>query len=358
MKYRVLMLTFAFALYAEPLSPLPTSNNLKNAEKVAVPFKIETFKSLWKERIQAIRSQNIVPLVDVESSFNPKTFDPLDYAKMMDEHGVALIAFSPQVTGFEKEKKVWNDTGRFLMKVDPYRYVPTTPAGIYPAWTKEPLLFIQETILKSESDGYPLLGEFEFRHYPSPRQVERGEMYRDVAIPIESEAAHLLFSFSQRTGKSFQIHYEIEDELLAPLEKMLATYPGAKVIWCHLAQIRYQTRAKLYSPTYVKTLLERYPNLYFDLAFGDSRSKYKPSGEYHATIWERGTTLKNEWKELIEAYPYRFLMAFDIGGDRHDELPKKVTVARETLQNFSPKTQEIVAYKAFWKLVFNEILDL
>lgn len=50
-------------------------------------------------------------------------------------------------------------------------------------------------------------------------------------------------------------------------------------------------------------------------------------------------------------------MAFDIGGDRHDDLPKKVNVARDILKNFSTATQEIVAYKAFWKLVFNEILN-
>lgn len=94
-----------------------------------------------------------------------------------------------------------------------------------------------------------------------------------------------------------------------------------------------------------------------DLAFGGSDSVYKASGEHHATLWQSGTTLKKEWKELIEAYPYRFLMAFDIGGDRHDDLPKKVNVARDILKNFSTATQEIVAYKAFWKLVFNETLN-
>jgi hypothetical protein len=36
------------------------------------------------------------------------------------------------------------------------------------------------------SDGYPLLGKFEFRHYPSPRQLKRGELFRDVVVPIMS----------------------------------------------------------------------------------------------------------------------------------------------------------------------------
>jgi len=357
MKFLIYSVLLGTLLLAEPISPLPTVDNLTLKEKVAVPFDMETYKGLWKERIGLLKAQGIVPLIDVESTFSPKTFDPLDYAKMMDRYGVALIAFSAHVLGFEKNKKVWNDTARLIMKVDPYRYVPTTVAGIHPVWPGAPLEFVKKTIAKAESDNYPLLGEFEFRHYPSPRQVERNEFFRDVTIPIESEAAHLLFAFSQRTGKSFQIHYEAEDELFAPLEKMLTSYPGAKVIWCHLGQIRYSNRTKLYTPAYIKTLLERHPNLYFDLAFGASDSVYKPSGEYHATLWQgRGNSLNSQWKALIEAYPYRFLMAFDIGGDRHDELPKKVDVARDILKNFSLPTQEIIAYKAFWKLVFNELL--
>jgi hypothetical protein len=81
---------------------------------------------------------------------------------------------------------------------------------------------------------------------------------------------------------------------------------------------------------------------------------YKPSGEYHATIWSKRNVLKPEWAKLIEDYPYRFLTAFDIGGDRHDELLEKVEVSRDVLKNLSLKTQEIIAYKAFWKLVFGE----
>lgn len=360
MKSLVMFLTFFSLLLADTISPLPSIESLKSSEKVDVPFQIETFKVLWLKRIQTMRAQGILPLTDIESSFNPGKFNLLTYAKMMDDYGVALIAFSPQIgeESFDKDKKLWHDAPRQLMYADPNRYIPTTTAGIYPAWTKEPLAFVKETIEKSKQHNYPLLGEFEFRHYPSPRQVKRNEFYRDVNIPIDSEAAHLLFAFSEQSGKSFQIHYEIEDTLLEPLEKMLQTYPNAKVIWCHLAQVRYSDKSKIYSPHYIKTLLERYPNLYFDLAFGDSHSVYQPSKEFHATIWNRSSgAFKQEWTELIEAYPYRFLMAFDIGGDRHDELLDKVKTARESLKSLSQKSQEIVAYKALWKLLFNEVLD-
>lgn len=357
MKILFFSVFFVFGLYAEPLSPMPLASALSSFEKASVPFDITALKQVWKARIEAIRAGGVLPLIDVESSFNPSKFDLIDYAQMMDDNGVALIAFSPQIgdNAFTKEGKLWQDASRTLMSADAARYVPTSTAGTYPAWSSEPKAFVNETIKHVTQQNYPLLGEFEFRHYLSTRQVKRKESYRDVSIPIDSEAGHLLFDFAEKTGISFQIHYEVEDALLDPLEKMLSAYPHANVIWCHFTQIRYSSNAKRFTPSFVRGLLERHPNLHFDLAFGDKNSVYKPSNEHHATIWDRSSgKLKSEWAQLIEDYPYHFLTAFDIGGDRHDELPKKIENSREVLKSLSPKTQEIVAYKAFWKLVFKE----
>jgi len=57
----------------------------------------------------------------------------------------------------------------------------------------------------------------------------------------------------------------------------------------------------------VAAWLEKYPNLYFDTAFADSRSTYQPSGEAHARYWSQ----PHEWQEVIKANPYRFLAALD-----------------------------------------------
>ncbi|MBI5198723.1 MAG: amidohydrolase family protein, partial [Nitrospirae bacterium] len=205
-----------------------------------------------------------------------------------------------------------------------------------------------------KEDGYPLMGEFEFRHYPSPRQYKRGEMFRDVEIPINGKVGQRLFAFSQESGIPFQIHYEIEDKLLPPLEEVLAAYPGAKVIWCHLAQIRYQASSSIYGPDYVEKLIKKYPNIYFDTSFGSPVSVYPGSGERHARIWEDYGRVKKEWIQVIIAYPWRFLSALDIGGDRMDELPEKSQTLRIFLENLPEGVREIVAYKAAWKLLFNE----
>jgi len=201
---------------------------------------------------------------------------------------------------------------------------------------------------------HPLMGEFEIRHYPSPRHIERGELFRDVEIPIDGPHGHRLFAFAERTGIPFQIHYEIEDALLGPLEAMLARYPGAKVIWCHLAQVRYASRAGRYGAAYMRDMFGRHPNLYVDTAFGGRNSIYQLSGERHARIWDESGDIRRDWRDLIQESPYRFLAALDIGGDRMDRVQDSTRSLRGFLTRIPGRARDIVAYGASWKLLFGE----
>ena len=333
-----------------PLGPVPPVMTMADGPMAGVPFDIGSLKRNWRSRIEAIRSSGELPIIDIESSFDARAFNPAQYAKLMDDNAIALIAFSPQARG-------WTDDARVVVAIDPWRYIPTTTAGIPPAWPKEGEQFLAATATHVAKDRYPLMGEFEFHHYPSPRQLKRGQTQRDLALPIDGELGHRLFRLSEETGISFQIHYEIEDQLLPPLEKMLKQYPKAKVIWCHLAQIRYSDLNTIYGPAYVRKLIEIHPNLYFDTAFGGPDSRYPASREFHATIWDRRSGgVKKEWAQLISDHPWRFLAALDIGGDRMDTLGEKAQDLHRFLAALPPKTAEIVATKAAWKLLFNEDL--
>lgn len=332
------------------LGPLPASDNGHIDAPKAVPFDLPKLKNNWRERIATIKSKEMLPIIDIESSFNSNKLNLWRLAQTMDEAGVALIAYSHDANNTK-----WSDMAARVVSIDQWRFIPTTNGGVHPAWTENPKEFLAEIEKHAVSDGYPLLGEFEFRHYPSPRQIDRGELFRDVTIPINGPLGHELFAFAEKTGLPFEIHYEIEDALLPPLEEMLGRYPRAKVIWCHLAQIRYSARSTVYGPTYVRNLFEKYPNLYIDVAFGDSFSKYPGSNEYHARVWS-GNSVKKEWVELIVKYPWRFLAAFDLGGDRQDQLLKDNTNLRKFLNQIPQPAREIVAYKAAWKLLFGEEL--
>lgn len=322
-------------------------------------FDIPALKRGWQARLRRVAATRHVPLIDIESSYNPGDFDPRDYARRMDQLGVAMLALSPQIgEGGFAQGRLWHDGIAKLVQTDPERYIPATTAGVYPAWTEKPKEFLDEHFKRAVADGYPLLGEFEFRHYPSPRQVKRHETYREVNLPLNGEPGHRLFRFSEETGLSFQIHYEIEDALLPALEEMLAAYPRARVVWCHLAQIRYQERSAVYGPAYVRRLLDKHPGLFIDTAFGDASSAYPPSGQRHARVWDDRGKVRSQWVELINDHPWRFLAALDLGPDRMNELEKKVHTLRTFLAALAPDARRIVAHAAAWKLLFGEDVDV
>lgn len=352
------LVIMASSVHAMEYTPLPKSGAIGKHAKVSVPFDLVHLKQLWKKRLLTIQKAGTLPIIDIESSFNPGRMDARDYAGLMDDNGIAMTAFSPQIgrNKFKKKGVLWHDAARRAVAADPSRYIPTSTAGIYPAFTEKPDAFVEATIRHVEEEHYPLMGEFEIRHYMSPKEYKRNETFRDITIPIDSPAVQKLFEFSSHSGISFQIHYEIEDKLLPPLEAMLAKYPRAKVIWCHFAQVRYADRARNYTPEYVGKLLETYPNLYFDLAFGDYDSIYPDSGERHARVWKREGHVKQSWINVIAAHPYHFLAALDIGGDRMDEVGIKARTLRAFIANLPKQTRAIVAYKAAWKLLFNEQL--
>jgi hypothetical protein len=102
-------------------------------------------------------------------------------------------------------------------------------------------------------------------------------------------------------------------------------------------------------------LISEHPNLYFDLAIAPKDSLYPGSGEYHARVWNRKTGMvKQEWADLIKDHPWRFLAALDLDGDRMDKLPHIVRNLRHFFKSFPKPICEIVAYKASWKLLFDE----
>lgn len=336
---------------AADFSPLPSVSRMTNAAKAPVPFDLAALKRNWRQRIATMRAAGVMPLIDVES--NPsEEMDMQSFARQMDAEGVALIAFSGQPQG-----RGWSDAARYAVAADPWRYIPTGDGGVPPEWRKDPLAFAHTSQERIVQGGYPMMGEYEFRHYPSPDQIQRGRMDRDEHLSLDSPAGHLLFQFSAESGIPFQIHQEIEDQYLPVLEKMLKQYPQAKVIWCHVSQMRYQARNSVYGPGYVRKLIEQYPNLYFDLFVGPPRNPYPSSNEYPGKYWNHETgQLAPEWAKLIADHPWRFMTALDLNPFIMQAFSRKVAIQRAVLDGLPEPVREIVAYKAAWKLIFNEEL--
>lgn len=210
--------------------------------------------------------------------------------------------------------------------------------------------------------SYPLLGEFYFRRYPSDYELlhpsTSDPANGDRSVAIDGPAGEALFAFAEEHHAVFQIHYEVEDALLPPLEKMLDRHPGARAIWAHFGRVRYPDRATLYTPAALRRMLGAHPNLYFDTSCTEIEAVYPGSGKFESLLWDRTTgTLLPDWRQLVVDHPWRFLSALDLGNHRMQILAPKAAAQREFLAQLPTQVREIVAYKAAWKLLFDETLD-
>jgi hypothetical protein len=206
-----------------------------------------------------------------------------------------------------------------------------------------------------------MLGEFFFRRYPSNRNLNMGgDLNAELAEPIDGPLGQRLFAYSQRTGVPFQIHYEVEDALIPPLEAMLQRYPRARVIWCHAGRVRRPEKAPHFTAHWSATLrrlLQDHSNLYFDIGSTDPKQNYPLNGPPVSLWWDmRSGKMKSEGVKLVSDQPWRFLAALDQGFDRAAQTPEMVQDLMLFLDSLPPRAREIVAYRAAWKLLFAEEL--
>ena len=242
----------------------------------------------------------------------------------------------------------------------PDRFILASNGGNNRDWAGGEDDFIGEIETQVRGGDYPIMGEFEFRHYMSARQCKKGRTDRDVKVPIDGPNGHRLFRLSAETGIPFLIHNEPEDEPLEALERMLRAYPAARIINAHFGQLRNPSRQTRFGPGLVRRLFETYPNLYFDLATGKPGRRYKCDPSFFDTvIWRvSGDTqedvLDPAYAAILGDFSNRFVVGFDYGGGRKSLsrfLKKKVGNIRLILRDLPDAARHDIAYRNAWKLL-------
>lgn len=308
----------------------------------------------WRGRIRKILAQGNLPIIDTQATFW-HTIDIDWIIREMNRNDVAQIAFAPNFS-------LGSALSRQLHEKYPDYFIPTTADASSWHWDRQPQNFVDTVLAEHKAGGYFLMGEYEIRHYPSPMQWRAGQTDRDIAISFDTKAVHEVFRFSAENKLAFMIHYEIEDSLLQPLEDMLAQYPEARVIWAHIAQVRYPDRARRYGTDYIRSLISRFPNLHFDLgSMVFPGNIYPASGVRDMALFEYtgmqpyGGYLKREWRDLFEAHPERFLAASDIDGGRWRQFPMIIERLRHMiLRELSDRSRQLIAYQNAWRLITGE----
>lgn len=358
MKFRLISCLLAvFALVA--------ASSVRAEEPVEVGFSRQELEQKWRARIQSFLDKGVIPLVDLESSL--KRRDGEDYLEdalaLMDKLGVALIAFDGYQAkkGKKKEKGYrWGYYIHELVNAYPDRFILATNGGTNKNWLKQKDSFVSQTEDHVRSGQYPIMGEFDFRHYMSGSQCRKGRTDRDSDIPLDGENGRRIFKLSAETGVAFVIHHEPEEHALDALEKMLKAYPKANVIVAHFGQIRHPEKQTRFGPELVRRLFETYPNLYYDLSTGQPGRRYKCNDKVLDTvIWQpnggsQESTLDPAYKAILVEFSNRFVAGTDYGGGRAplpDFLRKKVRNLRLIMRDLPDGANHDIGYRNAWKLL-------
>lgn len=333
-------------------------------EPVTVKYSRAELEAKWEGRIRALLAQGTIPLIDLESSLRRE--DGRMYLeealKAMDDAGVALIAFDGyQAPKTDKSPQGyrWGYYVHEIVNAHPDRFILATNGGVNPNWIQGKDSFIGQTEEHARSGRYPIMGEFEFRHYMSAHQCRQNRLDRDVDVPIDGANGHRLFKLSEETGIAFVIHHEPEDAALAGLEKMLKAYPKAKVIVAHFGQKRHPDRQTRFTPEYVRHLLTAYPNLYYDISTGEPGRVYKCSGVEDVDLWrhEDGVQrprLAPAYKAVMTDFSTRFVAGLDYGGGR-PPLPSYIKAraanVRLIVRDLPEDAKHNIGYRNAWRLL-------
>jgi len=339
------------------------------AEPVAIRHDRQELEQKWRARVQSFLDRNVIPIIDLESSLKRKDGERYleDALPVMDELGVALIAFDGYQTGKKDKKGKGYKWGYYIHEVVnayPDRFILATNGGTNPNWLKEKggkkKHFIDQMEEQVRGGEYPIMGEFDFRHYMSGHQCRQGRTNRDNDIPINGENGHRVFRLSAETGVAFVIHLEPEDHAIDALEEMLKAYPQANVIWAHFGQIRHPDRERRFGPELVRRLLSTYPNLYYDISTGKPGRTYKCNdGVLDTVIWQnslggQSSDLKPEYKAILTEFSTRFVSGTDYGGGRKplpDFLESKIGNVRRILRDLPDEAKHAIGYRNAWKLL-------
>jgi hypothetical protein len=342
------------------------SERAYGAEPVPLKYGRAKLTEKWRARINSFLDKGVIPLISMQATIRQSQTDEVAFAlDAMDEFGFALISFDGHQAPKDGRKGYrWSYHVRELVNRFPDRIILATNGGNKRNWAKQKggrdIDFIDQTERHVRTGVYPLMGEFEFRHYMSSWQCQKNATHRDVKVPINGPNGHRLFKLAAETGVPFVIHHDPEDKLVEQAEQMLARYPKAKVIWAHFTQIRNPARQRRFGPKLVRRLLETYSNLSYDLAIGRPERIYKCTGQRDTMIWDeaylgiQSDDLKPEYKKILTEYSTRFVSAIDFGGGRpilSDFLENKAANLRLILKNLPVKAQHDIAYRNAWKLL-------
>jgi hypothetical protein len=141
--------------------------------------------------------------------------------------------------------------------------------------------------------------------------------------PADSPLMQRLLSLSARYGVPLSVHMDAEPESVAQMERLLSSNRDSIWLWAHTGHYA--------EPALLRRLLEEHSNLYCELSYRIGLSVSRT-----AIPMDTNGVLKDDWKELIEAFPDRFVIGTDLSVASPASYAAMIAYWRAILLQLSP----------------------
>lgn len=302
-------------------------------------------------------------LIDVHNHL-PRGLTLDNLIKLMDETGVQMTVLMPVF--YERDKPQGQGISDENLVLDfyqkrPDRIIPflgmQRPVLLDKRRWEQPDIAAERSFQFAESQlstgSFRGIGEFILCHYSYSFAV--GTQAGTIRIPADTPLMKRFLDLAAKYHVPVTIHYEIDEESLPSLKKMLEYGRRTTIILAHNGG-----RPAL---AILQTLLKEYPNLLIDWAgmnhFGAYGRTSQPDKKFtwfvKNPIEDGKGHLRPEWKAFSEQYQDRIV---GIGFDgAHPELwdnpevyKRTIAAFRSMLSDLSPEAAERIAFKNAQKL--------
>jgi Tat protein secretion system quality control protein TatD with DNase activity len=305
----------------------------------------------------------LLSLIDVHNHL-PRGLT-MDYlVKLMDESSVKMTVLmpvfyggnDPRGQGISDENLVLEFYKKRPDRIIPFLGMQRPWFGILRRWQQpdavaENLLQFAESQLRTGL--FRGIGEFILWHYPY--SYPSGAQGGTVKIPADTPLMKRFLDLAVKYQVPVNIHYEIDQESLPSLKKMLEYGRQTTIILAHNGG-----RADCAT---LQALLEEYPNILIDWGgmthfggYGRTSPPREGITYFVKNPIEDGTGhLRPEWKVFFERYPDRVVgIGFDgahpEGWTNPQFYKRNIATFRTMLSDLSPETAQKIGYKNAQKL--------
>ena len=205
---------------------------------------------------------------------------------------------------------------------------------------RDSAFFVKYAERQLKTGKFKGMGEFMVKHYAISSTADIAAP--EISVPADSPWMQEMMRLGAKYNVPLIIHMETTADTVAALERALLASPNTRVIWAHQNPVKMgggpeAQYARQADPNQVAILLDKYPNLFADIAVGYETRFFR--------LEDR--KLPQGWKNLYERYNDRFVIGLDLAVSVMWEkfYLRRASVIRGWLSQLSSDTARKLAYE-------------